>query len=167
MCHILYPKSSVIFGIHCVWLCVTWKKTFLFTCKQYLKLYSRFSHNHVFKVGPHDISETTNRSLSHFNHLFKISIISRGRRNFYTDKYLFITENEDILKWKMNFDFTHSLFCKKSEMFKTLHPYSSQQNNLLMNPIGIFDWRWSSLEQQWEPHNTFFGPLEKLRITPT
>ena len=31
----------------------------LFTCKQYLKLYTRFSHNYAFKVGSHDISWTT------------------------------------------------------------------------------------------------------------
>ena len=33
-------------------------KFFLFTCKQYLKFYTRFSHNHVFKVCSHGISRT-------------------------------------------------------------------------------------------------------------
>ena len=38
----------------------------------------------------------------------------------------------------------------------------NSQYNLLMNAVGIFDCTWSSLNQEWEPHNSFFLALDKI-----
>ena len=111
----------------------------------------------VFTISP----DRRNRSLLTY---LKYQYLGRGRRNFYSHNFFFYSQKMSAsFKRKMSFEFTHPPFCTKSKFFKTLRP-RCRQYSLIMNPVGILDRRWCSIEQQWEQHNAFFWPLIELHI---